>query len=76
MGDHHPSTGRKPNHVGTHVDEDEVALCVIQLLGEGLGDSDTGAATPEDYDILGGRWGGHGGRRGRGGGVNIEGGWL
>ena len=30
--DHHPGTGREPNHAGTHVDEDEVVLSVIQLL--------------------------------------------
>jgi len=59
--------------VGTHVDEDKVVLSVIQLVREGLGDRDAGAATAEDHDILGRRRGGHGGRRGRRGGANIGG---
>ena len=32
MSDYHPGTGRKPNRVGTHVDEDEVVLSMIQRL--------------------------------------------
>lgn len=59
--------------MGTHVDKDKVVQCVIQLLGEGLSDGDTGAATAEDHDVLDGRRGGHGGRRGWRGGANIEG---
>lgn len=38
-----------------------------------MSDGDTSAATTEDHDILGGRWGGHGGRGGRREGMNIEG---
>lgn len=73
VGDYHPGTGREPYRVRTHVDKDKVVQSVIQLLGEGLSDGDTGAATAEDHDVLDGRWGGHGGRRGRRGGANIEG---
>jgi len=57
MGNHHPGTGWEPNHVGTHVDENEVVPSMIQLLRKGLSDSDTSAATAEDYDILRRRWG-------------------
>ena len=32
IGDYHPGTGGEPNHVRTHVDEDEVVLGVIQFL--------------------------------------------
>jgi len=73
VGDYHPDTSREPYRVGTHVDKDKVVQCVIQLLGEGLSDGDTGAATAEDHDVLDGRRGGHGGRRGWRGGANIEG---
>ena len=73
VGDYHPSTSGEPNHVRTHVDEDEVVLSVIQLLREGLSDADTSPTTTEDYDILRWRWGRHGGRRGRRGGMDIKG---
>lgn len=52
MGNNHPSTSGKPNHMRPHVDKYEVVLCVIQFLGEGSSDSYTSAATAENYDIL------------------------
>ena len=43
--------------MGTHVDEDEVIPSVVQFLRKGLSDSDTSAATANDYDVLRRRWG-------------------
>ena len=58
--------------MGTHIDEDEVVLGVIQLLGEVSSDSDTSSTTAEDNDILRRRGGRHGMRRGLDVDVNIE----
>ena len=49
----------------THIDEDEVVLRVIQLLGEGLSDSDAGDTSTEDDDVLRWCWGRHGKGSGR-----------
>ena len=73
MGDNHPSSSGKPNHMWTHVDQDQVVLGVIQLLGEGLSDRDTSTTTAEDDDILRWRRGRHGEGSGRRADVNIEG---
>jgi len=53
MCNNHPRTSGEPNHMRTLVDKYEVVLRVIQLLGEGPGDTDASAAASEDYDILG-----------------------
>jgi hypothetical protein len=57
--------------VWTHVDEDEVVLSVIQLLGEGLSDSDTSTTSTENNDVLRWRRGRHGEGSRRRAGLSI-----